>query len=85
MLFGAVTICFLFLGLPAYMDKIVAILCGLAIIFIALRLRPEPVKVKKVPYVDHKSTGDIVQDVHASQEDTVTNTEATNIINTENK
>ncbi len=78
MLFGAVVICFLFLGFPAYIDKFIAIVCGVVIIFIAFKLSPEPLKTKKVPYVDHKS---------ADVPDTVVSdaTVPTNIINTENK
>lgn len=56
MLFGIIVISFLFLGFPAFWDKLIAIFCGLIIIFISFRLKPEPVRPKKYSYVEHKNT-----------------------------
>lgn len=77
MLLGVIVICLLFMGFPAYIDKTIAILSGLTIIFIALKLQPEPVRQKKVPYIDHKS------DIQNSS--TTENTATTNIINPDEK
>lgn len=49
-------ISFLFLGFPAFWDKVIAIFCGLMIIFIAMRLNPELSKTKKYSFVEHKNT-----------------------------
>jgi len=50
-------ISFLFLGFPAFWDKMIAVFCGFIIIFISFRLKPEPVK-KKYSFIEQKNVDD---------------------------
>lgn len=69
---------FQFLGFPS-LNKYIAIIAGLAIIFIAYRLQPEPVREKKLNFVEHKNdeTINIVEVAQKAKEEVVVmNTDA---------
>jgi len=78
MLLGVIVISFLFLGFRSSWDKLIAIVSGVAIIFVAYKLTPEPVRAKKLNFVEYKN------DVAVVKSDTapVANTIVENVIDT---
>lgn len=56
MILGLLIIIFLFLGLPDSLDKILAVIVGLLVIFVAYRMPPESRRQSgPMPYVEHRS------------------------------
>lgn len=58
MVLGVWVAVLLFLGFPSSWDKLIAVVSGLLVLFVAYRLNPDakPRSADPMPYVEHKNT-----------------------------